>query len=147
MGATGDFQSSLDLGAFFAGVSRDGLGATRVAMRATQEATADSFQHERDAAGKAWAELRPATLKRRKPGPILRGLQADLLWGIIAIGAWYVRSQRKGYAVYHLGKDSRTGREARAFQPVEPDQMQAVAERVHVGLARWLGDHMRRVGL
>lgn len=147
MGATGDFQRSLDLGAFFAGVSRDGLGATRAAMQATQESTADSFQHERDPAGKAWADLRPSTLKRRPPGPILRGLQADLLWGLITIGAWYVRSQRKGYAVYHLGKDGRTGREARPFVPQESDQMIAVSERVHSGLGRWLSDHMQRVGL
>lgn len=147
MGATGDFQRSLDLQACFAGMSRDGLGATRAAMQATKEATADSFKSERDPAGKKWNPLAPSTLKRRAPGPILGGLVPDLIWGILANGVWYLRSQQKGYAVYHLGPDIKRQRPARPFLPVTEDAQRAVAARVGDALAMWQEYHRRRVGL
>lgn len=148
MPASGDFQKSRDLQAFFAGVSRDGIGATRAAMRATEEATADCFANEADPLGNKWAALAPSTLKRREPGvPILRGLQPDLIWQLLGVGRWRLHSRLKDYAVYHLGKDYRTGRPARPFQPVQPGAILAFGARIHDGLTRWLDDHRRRVGL
>lgn len=147
MPLSGDFDRSLSLQAMFAGISRDGIGATRAAMAETQKLTAECFEHESDPRGQMWAPLAPSTLKRRKPGPILGGILPDLTWRLTGLGRWLLRSNRKPYAVYHLGPDKRTGRPDRAFQPVHPGGMLAWGVRVHGALGRWLDDHRRRVRL
>jgi len=143
MGVTGDFARADRLAGAFAAMSADARGLTAKAMTATQDATDDAFSRESTVDGSRWAPLAPSTLLRRKPGPILRGLQSDLLWTLHTNGRWSVRSRQKPYAVYHLGPDKRTGRPARPYLPQTPGQAQAVAERVGRAVVLWQFQHLQ----
>ena len=143
MGVTGDFARADRLASAFAAMSADARGLTAKAMTATQDATDDAFSRESTVDAVRWAPLAASTLRRRPPGPILRGLQSDLLWTLHASGRWSVRSRQKPYAVYHLGPDSRTGRPARPYLPQTPGQAQAVAERVGRAVALWQYQHLQ----
>ena len=143
MGVTGDFARADRLAGAFAAMSADARGLTSKAMVATQDATDDSFARESTVDAARWAPLAPSTLRRRPPGPILRGLQSDLLWTLHVNGRWSVRSRQKPYAVYHLGPDKRTGRPARPYLPQTPAEAQAVAERVGRAVALWQLQHLQ----
>lgn len=148
MPASGDFKRSLALQNMFAGMSQDGMGATRAAMQATEQSTADCFKNECDPAGHPWKPLAPSTLIGRKPGPKLGGLVPDLFWQLLAIGKWAHRSRQKFYAVYHLGPDGRTGRPERPYHPIQADEIKAVGEKIFASLReRWLAYHRQRAGV
>lgn len=145
MPATGDFAKLDALSAAFAHMSRDGMGATRAAMQATRLVSEHAFDQEREPTGRPWAPLAPATLRRRRPGPKLRGLLSARRWQLLAAGRWRVFDKEKPYDIFHTMGTRRMPQ--RADLPVNPGGMLVYGGAVHEAIGDWIRDNFKRAGL
>ncbi len=127
-------------------LAHDGIGATRVAMQATERVSRRSFEQEAEPTGAPWAPLQPSTLRRRKPGKKLAGLLATRRWHLLGRGRWRVTNLRKPYDLFHTTGTYKM--HARQDLPVQRGGMLVYGAEVHRALRdEWIGKTLRSAGV